>query len=145
MFCRPRANSKPSSISNTPLITVSAVVEENTASAEEMSATSSGVSQEVESIASVSEENSAAIEEVSASTEEMTAQVQEVTASATELADMAKALQQVVDQFKLEAGTIRQTSKAVVQKTNGNGKHGSNGGQAYFHQDMNQNRILSKN
>lgn len=85
----------------TSVDSVSAVIEENTASTEEMAANSSEVSQAVESIASVSEENSAAIEEVSASAEEMSAQVEEVTASAQSLADMAQALQQVVNTFKL--------------------------------------------
>jgi methyl-accepting chemotaxis protein len=80
---------------------VSAIVEENTASTEQMAANSSEVNQAIESIASVSEENSAAIEEVSASAEEMSAQVEEVTASAQSLADMAKTLQEVVAQFKL--------------------------------------------
>jgi methyl-accepting chemotaxis protein len=81
--------------------TVSAVVEENTASTEQMAAGSSEVTTAIESIASISEENSAAVEEVSASAEEMTAQVQEVGASAKSLADMAEALQQVVQRFKL--------------------------------------------
>jgi methyl-accepting chemotaxis protein len=82
---------------------VSAVVEENTASTEEMAAGSTEVAQSIESIASVSEENSAAVQEVSASAEEMTAQVEEVTASAQSLAEMARALQEVVSQFKLSA------------------------------------------
>jgi len=81
--------------------TVSAVVEENTASTEEMAAGSSEVTTAIESIASISEENSAAVEEVSASAEEMTAQVQEVGSSAKSLAEMADALQQVVQRFKL--------------------------------------------
>jgi methyl-accepting chemotaxis protein len=80
---------------------VSAVVEENTAATEEMSAGATEVTKSIENIASVSEENSAAVEEVSASAEEMSAQVEEVTASAQSLAEMAKALQQVVNQFKL--------------------------------------------
>ncbi len=80
---------------------VSAIVEENTASTEQMAANSSEVSQAIESIASVSEENSAAVEEVSASAEEMSAQVEEVTASAQSLAEMALSLQQVIKQFKL--------------------------------------------
>jgi methyl-accepting chemotaxis protein len=83
---------------------VSAVVEENTAATEEMAAGASEVTQAIENIASVSEENSAAMEEVSASTEEMSAQVEEVTASAQSLAEMARALQDVVVQFKLESG-----------------------------------------
>jgi methyl-accepting chemotaxis protein len=80
---------------------VSAVIEENTASTEEMSAGSNEVNQAIESIASVSEENSAAVEEVSASAEEMNAQVAEVAASAYSLADMARALEARVRQFKL--------------------------------------------
>ncbi len=81
---------------------VSAVVEENTAATEEMAASSHEVTQAIENIASVSEENSAAIEQVSASAEEMNAQVEEVTASAQSLEEMARALQQLVAQFKLE-------------------------------------------
>jgi chromosome segregation ATPase len=81
---------------------VSAVVEENTAATEQMSAGSSEVTQAIENIASVSEENSAAVEEVSASAEEMSAQVEEVTASAQTLADLARQLQSVVYQFKLD-------------------------------------------
>ncbi|KPL78676.1 hypothetical protein ADN00_05330 [Ornatilinea apprima] len=85
----------------TAVDTVSAVIEENTAATEQMSANANEVSLAIENIASVSEQNSAAIEEVSASAEEMSAQVEEVTASAQSLAEMARALQQVVNQFKL--------------------------------------------
>ncbi len=85
----------------TAVDSVSAIVEENTASTEEMAANSTEVTKAIESIASVSEENSAAIEEVSASAEEMSAQVEEVTASAASLAEMASILQSVVAQFKL--------------------------------------------
>jgi methyl-accepting chemotaxis protein len=81
---------------------VSAVVEENTAATEQMSASSNEVSHAVENIASVSEENSAAVEEISAGAEEMSAQVEEVTASAQSLAEMAYALQTIVEQFKLD-------------------------------------------
>ena len=80
---------------------VSAVVEENTAATEEMAADSSEVTQAIENIAAVSEENSAAVEEVSASAEEMSAQVEKVTSSAQSLAELARQLQDVVDQFKL--------------------------------------------
>jgi len=86
----------------TSVDSVSAVIEENTASTEQMAANSSEVSQAVESIASVSQENSAAIEEVSASAEEMSAQVEEVTASAQSLADMAQVLNEIVSTFKLK-------------------------------------------
>jgi methyl-accepting chemotaxis protein len=81
---------------------VSAVVEENTASTEQMAANSSEISSAIENIASVSEENSAAVEEVSAGAEEMSAQVEEVTASAGSLAEMAKTLKEIVAQFKLK-------------------------------------------
>ena len=80
---------------------VSAVVEENTASTEEMAASSGEVTMAVENIASVSEENSAAVEQVSASTEEMAAQMAEVTQSATALAALAQELNSVVRRFKL--------------------------------------------
>ncbi|GAB4482063.1 MAG: hypothetical protein Kow0088_24740 [Anaerolineales bacterium] len=80
---------------------VSAVVEENTAATEEMAASSTQVTQAIETIASVSEENSAAIEEVSASSEEMSAQVEEVNAAAQSLAEMARVLQQIVAEFRL--------------------------------------------
>ncbi len=80
---------------------VSAVIEENTAATEEMAAGSTEVTQAIENIASVSEENSAAVEEVSASAEEMSAQVEEVTASAQTLAELARQLQNVVNQFKV--------------------------------------------
>jgi methyl-accepting chemotaxis protein len=82
---------------------VSAVVEENTAATEQMSAGAKEVTRAIENIASVSEENSASVEEVSASAEEMSAQVEEVTASAQSLSEMANALEQVVNQFKLPA------------------------------------------
>jgi methyl-accepting chemotaxis protein len=81
--------------------TVSAVVEENTAATEEMAASSGEVTQAIEGIASVSQENSAAAEQVTASAEEMSAQVEEVTASTQSLAEMARALQDVVAQFRL--------------------------------------------
>jgi len=80
---------------------VSAVVEQNTASTEEMAASSGEVSMAIENIASVSEENSAAVEEVSASTEEMAAQMSEVNQSATALANLAKDLNDVVGRFKI--------------------------------------------
>jgi methyl-accepting chemotaxis protein len=111
---------------------VSAVVEENTAVTEEMSANSAQVAEAIENIASVSEENSAAVEEVSASTEEMSAQVEEVAASAQSLAEMARALQQVVSEFKLtnrqeQAQPVngqRQTARILPIAPSGNGKNG---------------------
>jgi methyl-accepting chemotaxis protein len=81
--------------------TVSVIVQENTNATHKMSANSTQVAQAVENIASVSEENSAAVEEVSASTEEMTAQVDEVSSYAMSLAEMAGALEKLVNQFRL--------------------------------------------
>ena len=98
--------------------TVSAVVEENTAATRAMAVDSNEVSQAIESIASVSEENSAAIQQVSASTEEMSAQVDEVTSSAHTLMDMAKTLQEIVAQFKLE-------EEAVVSRAAANSRTAS--------------------
>ena len=95
---------------------VSAVIEENTAATEEMTAHSTEVTQAIENIASVSEENSAAVEEVSASAEEMSAQVEEVTASAQSLSEMARALQQVVGQFKLSGEQLPARKETPVQK-----------------------------
>ena len=95
---------------------VSAVVEANTAATEEMAANSSDVTQAVENIASVSEENSAAVEEVTASAEEMSAQIEEVTASAQSLAEMAQALQQVVNQFKLATESQQTAQESQVEK-----------------------------
>lgn len=81
--------------------TVSAVIEENTASTEEMSAGSSQISQMMENIASVSEENSAAIEQISASSTEMTSQIEQVAESAAEMAVLAEELEKLVKKFKL--------------------------------------------
>lgn len=80
---------------------VSAVVEENSASTEEMTASASEVSASVENIASISEENSASIEEVSASTEEVSAQSDMVLDAAQALSEMAGMLQDSVERFKL--------------------------------------------
>lgn len=89
---------------------VSAVVEENTAATEEMAAGSNEVTHSIESIASISEENSAAVEEVSASAEEMSAQVEEVSASAQSMLEMARMLQNLVEQFKLDEQAAQQPS-----------------------------------
>ncbi len=84
---------------------VSTIGEGNNAATQDMAGGSDEITRAIENIASVSEQNSAAIEEVSASTEEMTAQVEEVTASAETLAEMARALQDTVDAFRLPEGT----------------------------------------
>jgi len=92
---------------------VSGIVEQNMAATEEMAAGSYEITQAIENIASVSEENSAAVEEVSASAEEMSAQVEEVTSSTQSLADMAQALQETVDQFKLRDETLNETLAVI--------------------------------
>jgi methyl-accepting chemotaxis protein len=102
--------------------TVSAVVEENTAATEEMAAGSDEVAGAIEGISSISEENSAAAEEVTAAAEEMNAQVEEVTASAHSLAEMAQALQGVVDQFKLRREQEGVVVAAAVPAAAGNGR-----------------------
>ena len=83
--------------------TVSAVIEENTGATEEMAAGAADVTQSIENIASVSEENRAAVEEVNAPAEQMSQQVGGVTAAAEALASMARTLQEMVAQFRLEA------------------------------------------
>jgi methyl-accepting chemotaxis protein len=110
--------------------TVSAVVEENTAATEEMAASSGEVTQVIESIASVSQENSAAAEQVTASAEEMSAQVEEVTASAQSLAEMARALQDVVAQFRLSDEQVggRRSLPAAPAATHATGTNGSGNG-----------------
>ena len=82
---------------------VSQIVEQNTAATEEMAATSNEVAQSIEHISSSTEENNAEVEEVSGSTEEMSAQIAEVTEAAVSLSNMAKALDQIVAQFKLNS------------------------------------------
>ncbi len=85
----------------TAIEAMSAVVEENTAVAEEMAANSQEVTTTMEGVASIAEENSAAAEQVSASAEEMLAQVEEVTASSQELANLADQLKAAVAKFKV--------------------------------------------
>jgi len=80
---------------------VSQIVEQNTAATEEMAATSDEVAQSIDHISSATEENNAEVEEVSGSTEEMSAQIAEVTDAAVSLSNMAKALDQIVAQFRL--------------------------------------------
>jgi methyl-accepting chemotaxis protein len=87
-------------LSNT-MASVSAVVEQNTASTEEMAAGSNELTQSIESIASVSEETSAAIQEVSHNAQEMREQVNEVTKASRALAEMALALQEEAERFHL--------------------------------------------
>jgi len=80
---------------------VSQIVEQNTAATEEMAATSNEVAQSIEHISASTQQNNAEVEGVSGSTEEMSAQIAEVTDAAVSLSNMAKALDQIVAQFKL--------------------------------------------
>jgi methyl-accepting chemotaxis protein len=77
---------------------VAAVSEEIAASAETVQVTISGV-------AAVAEESSAATEQASASTEQTSASAQEIAASAQQLSANAETLNQLVSQFKVEAGS----------------------------------------
>jgi methyl-accepting chemotaxis protein len=86
---------------------VSSVVEQNIAATEEMAANSSEMTRAMENIASVSEENSAAVEEVGANAEEINAQIDEVNAAARSLAAMARTLQELVGQFKVNERASR--------------------------------------
>lgn len=80
---------------------VSQIVEQNTAATEEMAATSNEVAQSIEHISSSTRENNTEVEQVSASTEEMSAQISEISEAAVSLSNMAKALDQIVAQFRL--------------------------------------------
>jgi len=81
--------------------TVGAVVEENTASAEQMAANSQEVTEAMTGVAAIAEENSASTEEVSASAEEMSAQIEEMVASAEELAALAEQLRTTTARFQV--------------------------------------------
>jgi methyl-accepting chemotaxis protein len=87
----------------------------NAGAAGKMTSESAGVSRAIESIAAVSEENSASTEEVSAATEEMSAQVEEVVASANSLSELAAQVDQLMAQFRLEAGAGA-TGATVIQR-----------------------------
>ncbi|MFN8629145.1 MAG: methyl-accepting chemotaxis protein [Chloroflexota bacterium] len=96
---------------------IARVVEQTSEGAAQMAAASHTVSRSVASIAAVSEENSAAAEEVSAATEEMSAQIEEVVASASGLADMASALNRVVERFRVDTQAAPQTAESVRPAT----------------------------
>ena len=83
--------------------TVSDVVSEYTIATQEMSANAAEVSRAIENIAAVTEENNAATEEVTANASEVRRQVEGVSTSARSLSGMARALQEVIDRFKLPA------------------------------------------
>ncbi len=83
-------------------ISVSAVVEENTASTEQMSANSKDITGTIKGIARMGEENSALTQEATASTMDLSTQVEQVRISAGALQQMAEDLSNIVDHFKLE-------------------------------------------
>ena len=83
------------------MLSIDAVLQENSAATEEMAAQASEVAAAIHQIASVSEEQTASTEEVSASAEEMNAQVAEVSSQARELAATAAELQRLVANFTL--------------------------------------------
>lgn len=97
---------------------VSAITEQNTASAHSMAESSEAVGGYVDAVASISEQNAAAAEEVSASAEEQNAAVEELSASAEELSHVAKELQQIVGQFKInrKETSIQDTSIIHLNK-----------------------------
>lgn len=86
------------------MMSVSAVVEENSAATEQMAAQANQVTMSIRSIASAAANNSAATEEVSASAEEMSAQVEEMNAQAEELAATAEQLKGLVERFRIDDG-----------------------------------------
>ena len=92
------------------MLSIDAVLQENSAASEEMAAQASEVAAAIHQIASVSEEQTASTEEVSASAEEMNAQVAEVSSQAHELAATAAELQRLVANFTL---ACRETTPVV--------------------------------
>jgi methyl-accepting chemotaxis protein len=93
---------------------VSAVVEENTASTEEMSATTRQVAEQVGALAVIGRDNSAAIVDLTATTQEISAQTEAFTASAQSLNTMAGRLRGIVGCFILSQDEpITETEVAV--------------------------------
>ena len=80
---------------------VSAVIEENTASAEEMAASSETVTQLIGSISNVSQENKNAVDGVSSSMTEMNQHISHVHQAANQLAQMGDVLYAAVAKFQL--------------------------------------------
>ncbi|MBA4384984.1 MAG: hypothetical protein C0410_09625 [Anaerolinea sp.] len=82
---------------------VSAVVEENTATTEEMAATADDISQETKNVSKVSHENRTTAIGVARLTDEITNLVTDSTASAQTLAEMASSLQNLVAEYHVNA------------------------------------------
>jgi methyl-accepting chemotaxis protein len=81
---------------------ISAVVEENTASADQMAAQAGHVSVAIQSIAAVAEQQSASVAEVSDSAAEMTTQVAAISDQAQLLARTAEQLRELVARFHID-------------------------------------------
>ncbi|MGE3271514.1 MAG: hypothetical protein AB7P40_22380, partial [Chloroflexota bacterium] len=81
---------------------ISAVVEEATATSEEMAASAAGVGESIGSIVESAETSAATTEAVSASASEMADQVDEVNAQAEDLASTAEQLRNLVARFHLD-------------------------------------------
>ncbi|MCB0299410.1 MAG: hypothetical protein KDE52_05095, partial [Calditrichaeota bacterium] len=80
---------------------VSDIVDQNSAAAEEMAASSVQISQVIGNIAHVSEEISSAIADVGKATEQMDQQVSAASTSSQSLGEIAVALSNIINQFKL--------------------------------------------
>lgn len=80
---------------------VSDIVDQNSAAAEEMAASSVQISQVIGNIANVSEEISSAIADVGNATEQMNHQVSAASTSSQSLGEIATALANIINQFKL--------------------------------------------
>ncbi len=94
------------------MTSISAVVQQNSASTEEMAGRVAEVTAVIQQIANVAGESGSTMEEISASAEEMAAQVQEVAAQAQSLADMAEEMKEVVERFRLDAEPAADASSA---------------------------------
>lgn len=110
------------------MMEVAAIVEENTASAEQIAESSNEVMQAVEDLSAISEENSASAEQVSASTEEVSAQVDQTVASAGMLAQMAQSLMAQISRFRLEEGAAYASQSSPTPASFGRLSNGSGNG-----------------
>jgi ABC-type sugar transport system substrate-binding protein len=90
---------------------VSAVVEQNTATTEEMAATADDISQEMKNVAKVSHENRTTAIGVARLTDEITNLVTDSTASAQTLAEMASAFQNLVAAYHTDSEEVITTAK----------------------------------
>jgi methyl-accepting chemotaxis protein len=95
------------------MASVSAVVEENTASTLEVSTGTAHTTDAIENIAEISEENSASVEQVTASARDMSLQAQEVAAAAQLLSTMAAQLKALINRFQLGDVAVSVTSSAL--------------------------------